>query len=211
MRRMFLLALLLPALSAFALADSSLTFQNLGGSLRQSNAGVTLTKSKLTSITGLNGGGTIVPTSSGPIKTLGGLSFGTGTEISSTYNSATKTTTSVFAGGGFFTITGFGQDGVPKGIIFSGTFSGPVTVTSVARTPTTPSEWMLTGNVSGTYNGFTISGMTMQMRVAGRMTSGATSFASAVPEQGTLGLLGTGLLGVAEMVRRKNKSNTLPA
>lgn len=210
MRRMVLLASLLPVLSILAIADSSLTFQNLGGTLRQSNAGVTLTKSKLTSITGLNDLGTITPDGIGPIKTLGGLNFGTGAEISSNYNATTKTTTTVYASGGFFKIVGYGKDGVPKGIIFEGTFNGPVTVTSTARTLTTPSEWMLTGNISGTYNGFTISGMTMQMRVGGHMTSGSTAFASAVPEEGTLGLLGTGLLGIAGVVRHRNKSNNQP-
>ncbi len=203
MRRMVLLALLMLALPIAAFADSSLIFHNLGGSLSVSSSGVTLTKSKLTEIDGLGGGGSIV--GSGAHPTLGSLSFSTGAEISSNFNSSTGVTTTVFAGGGTFTVTGNGQNGVPKGVIFQGTFSGNVTVASSPRTSTGPRSFMLTGAVTGTYNGVTITGQVVQLRMGGSKVGGTTSFASSVPEPGTLGLFGTGLVGVAGLMRRKKK------
>jgi hypothetical protein len=204
MRRLVLMVLLAMVLPVAAFADSSLIFQNRGGTLTQTSSGVALSKSKLTLIDGLNGGGPIV--SSNPIvKVLGMVNFSTGAEISSSFNASTRTTTTTFAAGGSFTITGNGQDGVPKGVLFQGTFSGPVTVESVARTRTTPSSWMLSGTITGTYNGVTISAKTVQLRVGGAMVNGSTTLGT-VPEPGTLGLLGTGLLGIAGLVRRKSRA-----
>lgn len=203
MRRVVLLALLMLALPMAAFADSSLIFQNLGGSLAVSSSGVTLTKSKLTEIDGLGGGGSII--GSGGHPTLGSVSFSTGAEINSSFNSATGVTTTIFAGGGTFTITGNGSNGVPKGVIFQGTFSGDVTVASSPRTKDAPRSFMLTGAVTGTYNGVTISGQVVQLRVGGGKVSGTTSLASAVPEPSTLGLFGTGLVGMAGLLRRKKK------
>jgi hypothetical protein len=204
MKRLVSMALLAMALPVAAFADSSLIFQNLGGTLTQSSSGVTLSKSKLTMISGLNGGGPI--TSTNPIvKVLGMLDFSTGAEISSSFNASTNTTTTRFAGGGSFTIIGNGQDGVPKGVLFQGTFSGPVTVTRVGRTRTNASSWMLSGTITGIYNGISISAKTVQLRVGGGMVSGSSTLGT-VPEPGTLGLLGTGLLGIAGLVRRKSKA-----
>jgi len=198
---MVLLTIVLPVA---AFADSSLIFQNRGGTLTQTSSGVTLSKSKLTLIDGLNGGGPI--TSTNPVvKVLGMLNFSTGAEMSSSYNPSTETTTTLFAGGGSFTIIGNGQDGVPKGVLFQGTFSGPVTVTRTARTSTAASGWMLSGTVAGIYNGVTVSAKTVQLRVGGGMVNGSTTFGT-VPEPGTLGLLGTGLLGIAGLVRHKSKA-----
>ncbi len=204
MRRLVWMALLTTVLPVAAFADSSLIFHNRGGTLTQTSSGVTLSKSKLTEIDGLNGGGPI--TSSNPVvKVLGMLNFSTGVETSSNYNSTTKTTTTIFAGGGSFTIIGNGQSGVPKGVIFEGTFSGPVTITKIARTGTSASSWMLSGTVTGIYNGATVSAKIVQLRVGGGMVNGSTAL-GAVPEPGTLGLLGTGLLGLAGLVRLKSKA-----
>jgi len=204
MRRLVFLALLMLALPMAAFADSNLIFQNRGGSLSVSSSGVTLTKSKLFEIDGLGGGGTIV--GSGAHPALGGLSFSTGAEISASFNSTTGVTTSIFASGGTFTITGNGSNGVPKGVIFQGTFSSDVTVTSSLRTKDSPRSFMLSGAVTGTYNGETLKGQIVQLRVGGTRLSGTTSLSGAVPEPSTLGLFGTGLVSMAGLLRRKKKA-----
>lgn len=83
-----------------------------------------------------------------------------------------------FAAGGSFASTGNGQDDVPNGTLFSGTFSTPVTWTMVARANGTH-NYTLTGTLSGTLG-------------CGKISSGDTSVV--VPEPGSLGLLGTGLI-----------------
>jgi hypothetical protein len=203
MRRLVFLALLMLALPMAAFADSSLVFQNLGGTLKVGSSGVTLNKSKLTEIDGLNGGGSII--GSGKWPTLGTLSFTTGAELSSSFDPTTGVTTSIFAGGGTFTITGNGQNGVPRGVLFHGTFSGDVTVTSNPRTKDVARSFMLSGAVTGMYNGETLNGQVVQLRVGPTKVSGTTSVAGAVPEPSTLGMFGTGLVSMAGLLRRKKK------
>jgi hypothetical protein len=120
-----------------------------------------------------------------------------------------------FAAGGTFSIVGNGTDGLPNGSIFTGTFSEPVKwipdgIIGVDGTI----SYTLTGRISGMYNGTTVSGATVQLTFdtgsAGFQGSvglgSGNTVITTVPEPGTLGLLGTGLVGVAGVIRKKLKA-----
>jgi len=133
---------------------------------------------------------------------LGTMTFSTGALTSGSLKSG-----ATFAGGGSFVITGNGSSGVPNGVIFSGTFSGPVTWTLVTLANGTH-NYTLSGSVMGTGGAnaatvqFTINTGKGYFHHKSRISSGDTDI-STTPEIGTLGLLGTGLVGVAGFIRRR--------
>jgi len=198
MKRLILMAILALALPLSAFAGSSVDFTNDGGTLMGSSAGLSLSGSELIAVNGLNGLGLVT-------GNLGSLSFSTGALTSGSLQMG-----GTFAGGGSFVITGNGSNGLPNGTIFNGSFTGNVTWTLVTLANGTH-NYTLTGTITGTWlGGGTVEGATVQLTInTGKgFFNGSTNISSGdtnvtVPEPGTLGLLGTGLIGLAGALRKK--------
>jgi len=200
MKRFALLALLALPLAAFG---NSIDTTNRGGVLTGSTAGMTLTGSLLFAVNGMNN------------KLVTGNDLGSVALSTGTLSSGSLQMGGTFNGGGSFVITSTGASGLPSGTLFNGSFTGPVTWTLVNVGNGTHS-YTLTGAVTGTwFNGVTVFGATTQLTInTGRgffngttlISSGDTNIVTSVPEPGTLGLLGTGLVGIAGAMHRKFKS-----
>jgi PEP-CTERM motif len=203
-KKILLLAVLVLALPTAVFAEGSIDYTNSGGILSGSIAGLTLSGSVLIAVNGLNGGGLLTGSN------LGSVSFTTGALLSGSLKMG-----GTFAGGGLFTITGNGTNGVPDGTLFAGSFSGPVTWTMVTLANGSH-NYSLTGTISGwNGSGAPTQGATVELTIntgkgffggRTRISSGDTSGSVMVPEPGSLTLLGSGLLFLAGLVRRKMNS-----
>jgi hypothetical protein len=205
MKKVLVLALLALALPVATWANSTqIVFQNNGGKMSTNGITLRLNGSTLTSFSAF---GTTYTGS------LGTVSFTTGSLMSGNLG-----TSAVFNAGGSFTITGNGSNGIPTGTLFTGSFSGPAnwvgTYNPQGNNGLGNWTYTLSGNVTGKLsNGATGFGGTVQFtfdvpgsRQFGRgqsvnLNNGVTTVT--VPEPGTLSLFGTGLLGLAGLVRRK--------
>jgi hypothetical protein len=144
MKRIMWMALLTMALPLAAFADNSVDFTNHGGVLTGSSAGLTLTGSELIAVSGFGGLGLVE-------GGLGTLSFSTGSMVSG----GNLQTGANFLGGvgtSSFDIYSNGSQGLPKGNLFQGSFTGPVTWTEVTLANGTH-NYTLTGTISGRRSG----------------------------------------------------------
>jgi PEP-CTERM motif-containing protein len=188
MRRVLLLTLLALALPMAAFASSSIDLSNHDGTITGNNSGLSLTGSVIKvygSITGSN---------------LGSVSFTTGA-----FTSGNAADGGDLAAGGSFVIIGNGTNGVPNGTIFNGSFTS-ATWSYITLADGTH-QYTLRGAIAdssghvGATSQLTINvGMGLFNGTAG-LASGDTTLS--VPEPGTLGLLGTGLVGLAGVMRRR--------
>jgi hypothetical protein len=193
---LFLFCMMLPN---FALADNTTDFSNSGGTLTGTSAGLTLTGSTLIAVNGYGNLGLVT-------GNLGTLAFTTGALASGSLQMG-----GTFAAGGTFTIDGNGTGGLPNGVLFSGSFSGPVTWT-LATLANGTHNYTLTGVVTGMMGGSSVNAVTVQLTIntgkgffngSTTISGGDTSISTSVPEPSTLALLGTGILGIGGTLRKK--------
>jgi|HubBroStandDraft_1064217.scaffolds.fasta_scaffold128149_2 hypothetical protein len=177
----------------------TIDFTNQFGTITVTNAGITTRGSELMTFDG-------IPAAKN--HSLGTVDFSTGA----------LATGSIFTGGTFssagssFDIFGNGQHGLPKGIMFAGSFIGPIDWTMLSHTGQFDYTFALSGKIDGMLaNGRMATGTTVQYITLyknqwfhdnkGSINLGNTGLST--PEPSALMLMGTGVLGIAGMFRRR--------
>jgi len=218
MRRVVVLALLAMALAMpMAVWADVITIVNIDGSIT------------ISGMAGTGGLGTIgtstISTKGSELSQFGSFSAPKGSALGIlNYSTGVLTSGSIsgggtFAAGGSFDVIGQGAwlrslTGNPKQkgklTLFAGSFSSPLTWTLDSKSGV-HLTYTLSGNVVGTlWNGVEVHGTTTQnfYSTKGQLSAGIGHISMGVttvgtPEPGTLGLLGTGLVAIAGMFRRK--------
>lgn len=194
LRKTVWLAVVALALPMAALANS-IDVSNAGGVVSGGAGGLNLTGSTMFKF------GSIVGTN------LGSVGFATGA-----FTSGNAQMGGNLAAGGTFTITGNGSNGVPNGVIFSGTFSSAtwelITAENGTHTYNLVGALLSANGETGATVQLTVNTGTAFFSGSANLSSGDTSLNIVVPEPSTLSLFGTGLLGLAGVIRRRRALNS---
>lgn len=216
MRRVVVVVALLALALPMAARASSVTILNKNGTLLISGMAGTGGMGTIgVSTLSLMGSGSLMTGFGSFAGVLGRVEFSTGALLSGSVSGG-----GVFsAAGSIFDIMGNGNKWmkglVPpvsgKATLFSGVFDGPIDWTLTSHVGNTET-FTLSGEVTGMlYDGKTFTGFTTQnftdtngklLLGKAHLTTGTTQISNAA-EPGTLALLGTGLLGIAGVFRRK--------
>ena len=193
-KKLLLLAAAMLILPSAAKADSTVAFFYTGGTLVGTDSGLSLSGAAITTVTGFNGS---------PINgaDLGTVNFTTGPLQFGSLGGG-----GVFLPGGTFTIVGGGSNGIPAGVLFSGTFDQRNGWTPYTL-PDGSHHLVLHGSLEGTWLGSqTVSHVPMELTVDtqgasfssdGQMVRGSILLPVSVPEPSTLACLCMGTLGLA--------------